>query len=207
MTDWNQRYQTKDTPWDKGEAAPPLLEIFVKHEPSLWGNGEILVPGCGAGHDVRALSSQGLKPLGLDLAPLALEIARNQQAAGQETYELGDFLDSEWRQGRSFSAIWEHTCFCAIHPSQRPKYALACSELIPENGHLIGVFFLTPNGPDELDDGPPFNSSIAEIDDHFSTWFERIDSWLPTNCYPGREGKEWIAIYRRKSDKPQDTDQ
>ena len=198
MTDWNQRYESGDIPWEKGEPSPPLLEILKEKDLSIWGDGPILVPGCGTGHDVRALAEKSLDPIGLDIAPLALDRARSQPDAGSETYELGDFLNPSWQTGKTFTAIWEHTCYCAIDPSRRPDYAQACADLIASGDHLIGVFFLTPNGPGEENQGPPFNSSIPELDERFSPWFERIDSWIPKNTYPGREGKEWIAIYRRK---------
>ena len=57
MTDWEARYQAGETPWEKGEAAPPLIELLGKLEKPAWGRGPILVPGCGFGHDVRALSA------------------------------------------------------------------------------------------------------------------------------------------------------
>lgn len=198
MTDWNNRYEKGDTPWEKGRAAPPLLEILEKIDTGIWGKGRVLVPGCGTGHDVRALAGAGLQPLGLDLAERALNLARGHELAGLEAYELGDFLDHRWCEGKSFSAIWEHTCYCAIHPSRRPDYARACAHLIEPGGRLIGVFFLTPNDPGEADDGPPFNATIPELDERFAPWFEREHAWFPGNSYPGREGKEWIAIYRRK---------
>ena len=28
MTDWESRYQAGDMPWEKGSAAPPLLELL-----------------------------------------------------------------------------------------------------------------------------------------------------------------------------------
>lgn len=199
MTDWNQRYELGDTPWEKGHAAPPLVELLEKMGPSIWGTGPVLVPGCGTGHDVRVISALGPETLGLDLAPLALAKANEFPKSGKEFYELGDFLDPDWRKGKTFSAIWEHTCYCAIDPSRRPDYAAACKDLIAPGGHLIGVFFLTPNKPDEENEGPPFNSTIFELDSRFAPEFERIDSWVPESCYPGREGKEWIAIYRRNS--------
>ena len=198
MTDWNKRYEQGETPWEKGRAAPPLIELLEKCGDEIWGGGRVLVPGCGTGHDVRALAGEGLRPLGLDLAERAVELAKGYDRAGSEEYELGNFLKPEWREGKSFSAIWEHTCYCAIDPSSRPGYAQACADLIEPGGRLVGVFFLTPNGPGEEDDGPPFNSTIAELDERFAPWFEREQAWVPERAYPGREGKEWLAIYRRK---------
>ncbi len=182
----------------KGSPAPPLLELLEKGREEIWGSGTVLVPGCGTGHDVRALSAKGLKVLGLDLAQEAIGKARSFPVAGNEEYELGDFLSSGWRMGKQFSAIWEHTCYCAINPSRRPDYAESCSTLIEPGGHLVGVFFLTPNKPGEEDQGPPFNASVEELDERFAPWFERVDSWVPEKSYPGREGDEWLAIYRRK---------
>lgn len=198
MTDWNERYTRGDTPWEKGRAAPPLLELFSRTDPGLWGCGPILVPGCGTGHDVRALATLGLPILGLDLAEEAVSRADAYAKVAHETYAHGDFLDPLWRGGKSFSAIWEHTCYCAINPARRPDYAESCAELIQSGGHLIGVFYLTPNQPGEEHQGPPFNATIDELDARFSPWFTREDGWVPENSYPGREGQEWIGIYRRK---------
>ena len=90
--DWEQRYRTGDTPWEKGAASPPLLEWLESHGPM---HGSVLVPGCGSGRDVRAIA--GVCPttqvVGLDVAPSAIDQARGFSLAGQETYQLADFFD------------------------------------------------------------------------------------------------------------------
>lgn len=53
--DWEQRYQSLDTPWDKGEPSPGLLEFLPNH-PLL---GEILVVGCGYGRSGASFGSSG----------------------------------------------------------------------------------------------------------------------------------------------------
>ena len=110
----------------------------------LWGGGPVLVPGCGSGHDVRAIAETGVPAIGLDIAETAVAKARAIPCDGPASYEHGDFLDPAWRAGRSFPAIWEHTCFCAIFPQQRGAYAEAAAALLPEGGILAGVFYLTP---------------------------------------------------------------
>jgi SAM-dependent methyltransferase len=197
MTDWNARYEKGDTPWEKGCAAPPLRELLSKTDMEIWGTGLVLVPGCGTGHDVRLIAEQGLSVIGLDLAEQAILRAKAYPQRCGESYELGDFLSPAWRAGKSFSAIWEHTCYCAIHPSQRDEYARACAELIPAGGCLIAVFFLNPFDPDEHHEGPPHPASIEEIDARFASHFTREMAWRPESTYPGREGREWLAIYRR----------
>ncbi len=199
MTDWDERYRLGDTPWEKGRAAPPLLELLERIGTEPWGGGPVLVPGCGTGHDVRALAEMGLMAVGLDLAEMAIQRAGEFPTVGGETYELGNFLEPSWHAGRGFSAIWEHTCFCAINPAQRAAYAEAVAELLEEGGLLAGVFFLTPHDPGEETAGPPFATSIAELEERFSPWFERIDGWVPERAYPGREGREWIGLFRKLS--------
>jgi hypothetical protein len=198
MRDWEQCYQKGETPWDRGEAAPPLLELLDHLGLGLWGGGPVLVPGCGVGHDVRALAASGIVALGLDLAATAVTRAREFPPAGDERYETGDFLDPAWRQGRSFAALWEHTCFCAINPALRPRYAAAAGELLEPGAVLAGVFYLEPDKPGESHDGPPFGATVAELDATFAPWFVREHGWVPERAYRGRAGREWLAVYRRR---------
>jgi SAM-dependent methyltransferase len=197
MRDWEACYRNDETPWDKGSAAPPLLDLIASQGPALWGAGPVLVPGCGMGHDVRALAALGMPVLGLDISETAIARVSQLPQTGGEKYELGDFLSADWCEGWCFSAIWEHTCFCAIQPSQREHYATSAAALLPAGGILAGVFYLTPNDPGEENDGPPFNSTIEELDELFTPWFERIEGWVPQRTYPDREGREWVGIFRK----------
>lgn len=198
MTDWEERYRIGDMPWEKGQAAPPLLELLAELPVSEWGAGPVLVPGCGLGHDVRVLAGAlGLPVVGLDISPTAVKRAWEFPKAGLETYEEGDLLDPAWRSGRTFSAVWEHTCFCAIDPGDRGRYAEAVADLLPEGGLLTGVFYLNPYDPGEEECGPPFAVTVEELDGWFSPWFERVNGWVPQRAFPGREGKEWIGLFRR----------
>jgi SAM-dependent methyltransferase len=177
-----------------------LLELMDEKGPALWGGGPVLVPGCGSGHDVRAIAETGVPAIGLDIAETAVSKARAIPCEGPASYEHGDFLNPAWREGRSFPAIWEHTCFCAILPRQRADYAEAVAALLPPGGLLAGVFYLTPHDPGEDDEsGPPFKVSVEELDETFAPWFERVEGWVPLRAYPGREGREWIGIFRRMS--------
>ena len=58
---WEDRYQSKDMPWEKGEASPGLIDFLDAH-PEL-ERGTVCVPGCGTGHDVRAWATADGKPL------------------------------------------------------------------------------------------------------------------------------------------------
>ena len=193
-TDWESKYQASETPWDKGAPSPCLVDFLTEHSVS----GRVLVPGCGLGHDVRALqSSLGgdavQEVLGLDIAPSAVEGARRLPRLGGERYEVADLFDLPPALRGCFDWVWEHTCFCAIDPAQRAAYVAAVAGALRPGGHLLAVFYLDP-GNDSPDEGPPFEVSIAELDRLFLPRFTLVREWLPARAYPGREGREWMRL-------------
>jgi len=198
MRDWEACYRNDDMPWDHGGPAPPLFELIEMQGSAIWLGGPVLVPGCGTGHDVRALADDCVPAHGLDISFTAVEKARALSPQAGVSYEQGDFLDPAWCEGKCFPAIWEHTFFCAINPRRRRDYARSAAALLPPNGHLAGVFYLRPWDPGEEEDRPPYKVSVEELEETFSPWFEKIDGWVPASSYPGREGREWLGIFRRR---------
>ena len=192
-TDWELRYQANDTPWDKGLPHPELVD-FLAQNPI---KGRVLVPGCGPGHDVRALAAQGAEVLGIDIAPSAITLARSYPAVGNERYELANFfaLPPEWHA--AFDALWEHTCFCAIDPTLRPAYAQSAATAIKPGGLFLAMFYLNPE-KDPGEDAPPYGVSEAELDRLFGGSFELLRAWVPRQTHPGREGREQVRLYRKR---------
>jgi SAM-dependent methyltransferase len=192
MTDWDQRWRNQETPWDKGEPAPPLLEALAHPEDGPFlRDARVLVPGCGSGHDVRALATGGARVTGLDLSSTAIKVARGHTPVRGEEY-VCDCLFS-W-EAEPFDALWEHTCFCAIDPSCRGIYAEAVGRLVRPGGKLVGVFYLNPEDPD---DDPPYGSEKTEIVKHLEPWFTLQWGSVPKRAFPSREGREWLATFVR----------
>ena len=193
--DWETRYQNRDTPWDKGKPHPMTAELAGQTLPV----GSILAPGCGAGWDLSALATvhPDRRVIGLDIAPSAVEAARrnNRQHPLVEAHH-GDFLRDELRATFGpIAMIWEHTCFCAIHPGQRPAYLAAAARALPPGGFLCGLFFI------ELDDegsGPPWNCPLPEWRALFENHFEILHAQPVASTFEGRHGEEWGAVLRRK---------
>jgi methyl halide transferase len=197
--DWNERYDLGDTPWDKGAAAPPLLEWMQKRGPL---EGEVLVPGCGYGHDVRAIASASPKSMvvGLDVAPSAFKEASKYPSVGREVFQCADIFSLPQPLQNRFDWVFEHTLFCAILPKKRSNYVTAIASALKPDGFLLAIFFLNPWDPNEekpKDGGPPFGVTKEELDDLFASHFRLIEEVRPKKAFPGREGREILRLLRR----------
>ena len=84
---WDERYRQGDTPWDKGRASPALIAWLQENRGLM--RGSVLVPGCGTGHDVRAIASAEPKsfPLGIDISKTAIQECWQKKVLGHERYE------------------------------------------------------------------------------------------------------------------------
>jgi SAM-dependent methyltransferase len=197
--DWEQRYRAGDTPWEKGAPAPPLLEWLGSRGAMC---GDILVPGCGAGHDVRAIAaaSPTARVVGLDIAPSALDQARRHALGVRETYQLANILNLPDELTNRFQWVFEHTCFCAIEPGQRLDYVRGVLRALEPQGVLLAIFFLNPWYPGKAPEGggPPFAVSREELETVFGTQFDLVEELKPRTAYPGREGREIIQLLRKR---------
>ncbi len=188
--DWQARYQAADTPWDEGAPHPALLDFIAESGPFT---GRVLVPGCGRGHDVRAVSRPENQVIGLDIAPAAIAQAQAFQKTGSEGYIVADLFNLAPEHRSSFDWIIEHTCFCAIDPTLRPAYAAAVAGALKPGGRLFAIFYLDP----ARDVQPPFGVAVPDLDRLFSPAFTLVRQWVPARTFEGRELRELIRVLRR----------
>jgi methyl halide transferase len=193
--EWQRRYEQNDTPWDKGAPAPALVRFL--NENALAGH--VLVPGCGKGHEVRALGLQsGCTVIGLDLSETALAEARQlgaQAGTGANvSFVTGDFFHLPSEMNGSFDWLVEHTCFCAIEPNRRPDYVRVATAALRKGGKIFAIFYLNP----DVESGPPFGVSKEELSRLFNPDFILLDEWAPEESFPGRENREWIRILQKR---------
>ena len=198
--DWDQRYRQGNTPWDKGRASPALI-YWLKNYPRRI-SGHILIPGCGTGHDVRAIADAEptSSPLGIDISSTAIATCLQNKVHDNEQYEQTDLFQLSRKFHAAFDWVWEHTCYCAIDPSKRPQYVSAIASALKPGGIFLGIFYLNP----EIDattpnDGPPHGTSIEDVKSLFfaASDFVLLDSEKPNACYPGREGREHVLQFQR----------
>jgi methyl halide transferase len=196
---WEERYRAGDTPWDKGGPHPGLLAELSELSP----RGRVLVPGCGFGYDadVIAGSPEVTEVVALDISDSAVAGARQRLARwGKKVrVERGDLFALPHNHRGAYDWVFEHTCYCAIDPPARNDYVNAVANALKPGGHLFGIFFLTPWDTEEENQsaGPPFGTTIAELDRRFAPRFEIVRTWQPSATYEGREGREIMRLLRK----------
>lgn len=185
--DWQRAYEMGQTPWEKGEAHPAMAHLSQLGWFRDWSGRRVLCPGAGLGHDVAYLAKEGVDALGIDISPLAVEMS------GAANVIVGDlFAAGEWAE---CCGVWEHTCYCAIDPSQRAQYRRSVAEIMAAGEWLCGIFFLNP---DHDEPGPPFGVDREELLADFEADFDIVESLVPPVTYEGREGRELAVRMRRK---------
>lgn len=188
QTDWDAAYRRRETPWEKGEPHPGLVD-FLTENGAL--TGDIFVPGCGCGHDVRALSTPANQVVGVDLAPFAINKANGFPRVGREEYLRADLFALPATFDRRFDYVFEHTCFCAIERAMRASYVEIVVRLLKPRGKLIAIFFINPDHDEE---GPPYRVSRAELQKLFGNHFALEREWVPGRTHPGREERELMRV-------------
>lgn len=143
---WDERYRSRDTPWDRGAASPKLVAWL---EDGRVPDGRILVPGCGRGHEVVELSARGFAVTAVDAAPAAiaaLDSALKERGLDAELV-CEDFF--RWRPGHRFDAVYEQTSLCSLPPARWRDYACLLQRWIRPGGLLLALFMQTgrPGGP------------------------------------------------------------
>ena len=154
---WNRLYKEADRPgWDMDGATPLVRELLDLALPlGLRPASDLVVPGCGYGHDAAALEALGFTVTGLDFAPLAIQGAL-QRYGGRVAWTQGDWFTT--RLG-PWAAIFDHTCFVAMDPDRRPDYVEACAAHLRPGGLWLAALFHDVNGRP----GPPHAIPMDEL--------------------------------------------
>ena len=139
--DWESFYKANELSWDYGEASPGLVD-FLSSSRNEIPLGRALVPGCGRGHDARALAEAGWNVLGMDIAPSSIPMAKQLATENglEIDFQLGDFLSE--KPTIQFDLIFEHTLFCAINPNKREDYVQATKNWLKPKGQYLSLIHI-----------------------------------------------------------------
>lgn len=173
---WQEKFETQQTGWDRGEASPQLMQWLQEGVLTPSGIRRVAVPGCGKGWEVAALSTAGFDVTGLDYTPAAVAEAQQRlQAAGLSAQVVqADVLS--YAPEQPFDAVYEQTCLCALTPDAWVSYSQQLARWIRPGGRLFALFMQVdrPGRQQGLVEGPPFHCDInamhALFDQHHWRW-------------------------------------
>jgi thiopurine S-methyltransferase len=188
-TFWNNKYLQNKTGWDLGTISTPLKTYFDQLEDR---NIRILIPGGGNSYEAEYLVKNGFKNVYVvDIAKEAIKrISKRITSFNTEHLICGDFFELT----DTFDLIIEQTFFCALHPALREKYAQKMSDLLNENGKLVGLLFDAKLN----DNHPPFGGDEKEYRTYFNPYFTIDTMELCYNSIKERRGMELFIRLLKK---------
>lgn len=192
--DWRQAWKKGTTPWDAGTSPPALNHLLARGQIPA---GRILVPGCGTGYDLATLARADREVVGLDLSDEARAafLAVHADLPGSVCYEVGDFFSYEPEE--SFDFVWDYTFFCALDPQQRRAWAETMARLVRPSGLLATLLFPFED-PLSGREGPPWPINTDLVRSFIEVSFEEMEVTEMEQTHPGREGRERLALWRRR---------
>jgi SAM-dependent methyltransferase len=184
---WDVRYETGQTPWDF-HGVPAALRAFLEFSQT----GTVLIPGCGAGYEVRAFHESGWDVTAIDFSPVAVELARSQLGTLAGCVVLGDFFTVDFG-ARRFDVIYERTFLCALPPILWPAYVNRMTQLLQPGGKLVGIFLYG-----DQTEPPPYPLSPDKAHELFEEKFSLVKTLPVSDSLPIFAGNErwheWVLI-------------
>jgi SAM-dependent methyltransferase len=153
---WNDNYVQGFLPWDTSEPDPVLVEYIDSRSIVP---GRALDVGCGTGTHARWLASRGFDVLGVDVAPRAIEIARDKATAesfgARVRFAVGDFL-ATLPDGGPFDFVFDRGCFHVFEADDRARFAAQVARVLAPGGIWLSLVGSTEGAA--RDSGPPRRS-------------------------------------------------
>lgn len=192
--DWQQAWRERRTPWDAGMSPPALHGLLARKQVPA---GRVLVPGCGTGYDLATLAREDREVVGIDLSEdaRAAFFASHSELPGEVVYEVADFF--EYDPLEPFDFVWDYTFFCALDPEQRTAWAEAMERLVKPNALLATLLFPFEE-PLSDREGPPWPINTELVRSFIESTFEEVEVREPEHSHGGREGRERLALWRRR---------
>lgn len=156
---WHDRFQTRQTPWDRGDVSPQLRSWL---EAGVLRGSRVCVPGAGSGWEVVELARRGFDVTALDYARAAVDRMRAFLEQNGVVANLEEANVLEWRPDRVFDAIYEQTCLCALHPDDWVSYSAQLHSWLTPGGKLCALFMQAPRPGAATGqvEGPPYHCDI-----------------------------------------------
>ena len=141
---WDASYEGGGAPWDLGHPQPVVVRLASEGKFAA----PVLDVGCGTGDNTLEVASLGLAVLGIDVAEIALALARKKaeergisaEFATADALELGQL-------GRTFATVLDCGLLHTFDAEERPRYAASLAS-VTEPGGTLYILCFSEEGPD-----------------------------------------------------------
>jgi SAM-dependent methyltransferase len=156
------RHHEVAMPWDR-EAPQWMLAQWAENNAVVGAGGSALVVGCGLGADAEYVSGLGFRVVAFDVAPSAIDIARERHPHSAVDYVVADLLASPPTWSKAFDLVVEiYTVQALPDPPRRDAIASVDDKVAP-GGTLLVIAFARGDAGDDRQ-GPPWPLTRAEVD-------------------------------------------
>jgi len=183
---WDERFERRFTPWDKGGVPRALRDFAAAHAPMT-----TLIPGCGAAYELVLLADAGWDATAIDFSLAAVALGKAAAGAHAARVVEADFFS--WQPLQPLQLIYERAFLCAMPRAMWPQVATHWAQLLAPGALLAGYFFF-----DDAPKGPPFGIARAQLDALLGADFECLADDAVSDSIPVFAGKERWMIWRRR---------
>lgn len=199
--EWNDRYATKQTPWDSGEPSKELERILDQRGIKP---GRALELGCGTGTNAVFLAGRGFDVTAIDLSPLAIEQAqaRARQAGVSVRFQVGDVLNLP-DLGPAFPFVFDRGVYHHLRSVDLKRFLEVLVRVTQPSGLYLTLAGNANDPSTPPDQGPP-TVRAEEICTELSLGFELVqlrEFYFDGVKVDGRliRPLAWSALLRRKA--------
>ena len=184
-------YRSGVAPWDIGRPQPAFVRIAESVQ------SPVIDVGCGTGENALHLAALGHDVLGIDIAPRAIEMAREKSELRgvAARFQVLDALALD-TLGETFETVIDSAVFHVFEDPERVRYERALASIVRPGGRIFVLVF-SEHEPAEW--GGPRRVSQAEIRSTFSDgWrIESIEADRMHTNFHEAGGHAWFASIRR----------
>jgi SAM-dependent methyltransferase len=149
---WDERYTTRNTPWDSGVPSQELQRVLAE---GWFGPCAMLEIGCGTGTNAIWLAQQGFQVTALDVSAVAIAQARPKaEAAGVcVRFEIADVLKVP-EVGGPFAFVFDRGVYHHLRSVDLAAFQRALQRYTRRGSYYLSLAG-NANDPDPPENGPP----------------------------------------------------
>ncbi|MBY0587229.1 (d)CMP kinase [bacterium] len=152
---------TSKIPWADRRPNEHLLSWLDRER--IMGDGKrALVVGCGLGDDAHRLAGIGFEVVAFDLAPTAIEWARERFGNENPRYDVVDLFDPPAEYTRAFDFVFEAYTWQALPTEIRFQAIQRVADFVAPGGELLVICRARDEGTTPT--GPPWPLARSEFD-------------------------------------------